>query len=524
MKRLALVGLALILIATVASAASVTVFDDAARAADDKASTLLRFADEAVLIHADGKTYPGGRLIASGVDANRLALVRDHRAIGERTGYDVLYSRASFQLTVLDEPGALSTGPWLWVERVTADRTVLSAPPKTKATPDPRVEGLVDGLSQSAYDSYLDYLASDLPTRFSCAEEIYDARDLIAAHFAAMGYATQTPTFSQGCVRCERADGHNVVGVKTGRVRPDDWFVVLGHYDSISPDPCDLAPGANDNASGTAGVMEMARLFAGVDTEATLVFLAVAGEEQGMYGSTDWVKDLESAGDLDRVKGFINMDMIAYYASHYEMLIEGADNEAGQAEGLADLALFLTTYSGVDAATTTDYNSSDHVPFLDRGVPGALMIESDWSDYDYYHTTGDTVDKQDTAFAIDGLRGVAAALATWAGLLEASPPATLSALTATEADGPVNAGRVGDDRRTAGQGVPRRAIDERPRPVHADHRLGDPGAGRAVEWVVLLDHRRGRRRGRYGLVSPGGPGRQREPDELRPAAGLDRVR
>src|SRR3954471_8134231 len=73
----------------------------------------------------------------------------------------------------------------------------------------------------------------------------------------------------------------------------DRIYVVSGHYDSRVTDVMNVtadAPGANDDASGVAAVMEMARVMAKKNWDATLVFMAVAGEEQGLFGSTHWAK------------------------------------------------------------------------------------------------------------------------------------------------------------------------------------------------------------------------------------------
>ena len=76
-------------------------------------------------------------------------------------------------------------------------------------------------------------------------------------------------------------------------------FIVSGHYDSICSDPkdgeCD-APGANDDASGVAAVLEIARIMSKRKFEATLVFAAVAGEEQGLFGSRHMAKEYKKAG------------------------------------------------------------------------------------------------------------------------------------------------------------------------------------------------------------------------------------
>ena len=74
----------------------------------------------------------------------------------------------------------------------------------------------------------------------------------------------------------------------------DRIYVVSGHYDSMCSSPTDAkcdAPGANDDASGTAAVLEMARVMAKYEFDATIVFMAVAGEEQGLLGSTHFAEE-----------------------------------------------------------------------------------------------------------------------------------------------------------------------------------------------------------------------------------------
>ena len=90
---------------------------------------------------------------------------------------------------------------------------------------------------------------------------------------------------------------------QTDEARP--IVVFSGHYDSVA-----LSPGANDNASGTAGVMEMARLLAQVPLAADVRFLACGGEEGGLVGSRHYVAQLSEA-ERERVVANFNMDMIA---------------------------------------------------------------------------------------------------------------------------------------------------------------------------------------------------------------------
>jgi len=88
-------------------------------------------------------------------------------------------------------------------------------------------------------------------------------------------------------------------------------YVVSGHYDSMPSDPTDGksdAPGANDDASGTAVAMELACTLSHYDLDATVVLMAVAGEEQGLYGSTGFAKAASAAG-MD-IAGMITNDIV----------------------------------------------------------------------------------------------------------------------------------------------------------------------------------------------------------------------
>jgi leucyl aminopeptidase len=107
----------------------------------------------------------------------------------------------------------------------------------------------------------------------------------------------------------------NVVAVLPGLVDPDEIWVLGAHYDSINSfnaDPTAPAPGADDNGTGTSGVLEVGRILAesGVRFEATIVLIGFAREENGRIGSKAWVDDAIANGD--DIRGAVVMDILGY--------------------------------------------------------------------------------------------------------------------------------------------------------------------------------------------------------------------
>ncbi|GAA1127524.1 M20/M25/M40 family metallo-hydrolase [Kribbella jejuensis] len=107
----------------------------------------------------------------------------------------------------------------------------------------------------------------------------------------------------------------NVIATLRGTASPERFYVVTGHLDSRVTDVMDFtsdAPGADDDASGVACVLELARVFAAHQFPGTIVFAAVSGEEQGLYGSSFMAQQMAAAGN--DVQGMFSNDIVG--ASH----------------------------------------------------------------------------------------------------------------------------------------------------------------------------------------------------------------
>ncbi len=185
----------------------------------------------------------------------------------------------------------------------------------------------------------------------------------------------------------------NPIGRKVGLDLPNEWIVVGAHYDSRNVVRCDgntaPQPGANDNASGCAGVIELARVFQGVDTARSILFMCFAGEEQGLIGSRRYVESLQSNGQITRIKHMINLDMIGYAVN--DSLAARVDTTSAHQSVLAMYVDAAQTYSpelALITSTTTSANS-DHWYFLNAGIPGAFTWENGAGIYPHYHQETD---------------------------------------------------------------------------------------------------------------------------------------
>lgn len=273
--------------------------------------------------------------------------------------------------------------------------------PKQAATTQAILD-LIAQLDGTRYFNTISTLANW--NRYTHGSQILNARDYIQAEFQSLGLSTELQSFTVGSTTA-----YNVIGTLPGTTRPNEWYIVCGHYDSISESPSTAAPGAEDNASGTAGVLELARVLADEPQQATLKFIAFSGEEQGLFGSNAYVQSLIASGDLSKVQGVINMDMISYTIdSDLDVLLETRPF----AQSLLDIMqLSAQQFTSLRVVTSFNPCCSDHMPFLNNNVKAVLSIENDWNVYPHYHRTTDTTAHITTAMGMEILKMNLATLA-----------------------------------------------------------------------------------------------------------------
>jgi hypothetical protein len=289
-------------------------------------------------------------------------------------------------------------------------------PPPSRETATvfaPVIDGMVAQVDEAATFRRVEELSGAEPawiggnpyvftTRYTTTSMCDAAEQYVYQKFQAMGYTDVAfdPFLVFG------TPARNVIATLPGTVSPESEIIVCGHLDSTSPEPTTDAPGANDNASGTAVVLAAAEILEHYAFEKTIRFIAFTGEEQGLYGSYHYVQ--EAMGNGDQIDGVLNCDMVAYWSSSYEVQLE-SEIFASSLVSVVDDA--CTAYTGLGTQNVWGAWGSDHAPFLDAGYPALLVIEDEWSSYPCYHSTCDTAGMQDTDMLADVTRAVVAAAA-----------------------------------------------------------------------------------------------------------------
>ncbi len=207
-----------------------------------------------------------------------------------------------------------------------------------------------------------------------------------------------------------RATVNNVLAYLPGKT--DEYIIIGAHYDhlgrgyfdSLAPSQIgQIHPGADDNASGTAGVLELARLLAPMkgQLERGVLFCSFAGEELGLLGSAEWVK--EPTLPLDKAIAMVNMDMIG-------RIKDGKVYVGGVGTGTSFKSLleqendklpFKMEYSA------GGYGASDHTSFVARKIPVLFFFSGLHSDYHKPSDTWDKINAPDAAKLLDFIDDVA---------------------------------------------------------------------------------------------------------------------
>ena len=306
-------------------------------------------------------------------------------------------------------------------------------------TSNPDIQAMVDAVSPDSLVNYVCKLQDDdalaycneLGSRYSYNTlELDQAASYLYGQLSAAGLSVGYDVFvSNGTTMKNVAAELPGAGLQSGGI-----YIICAHYDSTSSDPYNAAPGADDNASGSAAVLEAARILSQHRFAHTLRFVLFAGEEQGLRGSAHYAAAAHDRGDS--IEGVINLDMIGYESvppnDHRVELHAGTDPAS---IALADAMMAAISVYGVQLApekiTSGATTRSDHASFWSQGYPAVLGIEDQQDSSPYYHKNMDTLAHMRTSLMVQFTKAGVATLAEIASPLSMSTPTDTSTPTFT---------------------------------------------------------------------------------------------
>lgn len=259
-------------------------------------------------------------------------------------------------------------------------------------------------------------------------EALNRAAGYVSTQLAAHGYTPRHQTFEVSKVPVS-----NIEATLPGGARPDEVVVIGAHYDSVVG-----CPGANDNATGVAAVLELAYRFSQRPQARTVRFVAFVNEEPPFFqtthmGSVVYANAAKARGE--RVSGMLSLETMGYYSNEkgsqqypapIAMLYPDVGNFIGFVSNVGSARLLFQARRAFRARTPFPLQSaavpaaipgvgwSDHWAFWQAGYPAMMVTDTAPFRYPWYHTVQDTPDKIDydkLAHVVDGLEAVVESIA-----------------------------------------------------------------------------------------------------------------
>ena len=306
------------------------------------------------------------------------------------------------------------------------------------AAQTPDIAALVNNVDQQRITDHI--AAIDEPRNaVSQPAQLLATADYLEAQLSSFGYpVTLDP------VAFNATTFPNVIGVQLGTVCPERVFIVGAHYDSVS-----TTPGADDNASGTAAMLEIARVLAGTPLPGTVWYTGFTlEEEQFLLGSVHMAQQEAAAGT--EVVGMLSLEMMGYTTAIEDqdaVIVIGNDASIRLVESFRrasdSFVPSLPQFSGTVAGNgegIPDIRRSDHAPFWDKGYQAMIVTDGGPARNPNYHLATDTIDTLDLPFLTNVTKAMLATTVdylTFDGDGNSEPDACTGPLSATATPIPV---------------------------------------------------------------------------------------
>lgn len=283
-----------------------------------------------------------------------------------------------------------------------------------RAVDDSIITSIVSHINSDSVEYVIQSL-QDFQTRFLLAPNRFSVADWIENRFYEIG-VTDVERDSFMCHTSYSADTTtlqiNIIATIPGTTRPDEVYIIGGHYDSFAyGSPLTNAPGADDNGSGSSAALEFARTLieSGYQPEATIKFITFAAEELMLFGDAGCEHYAQQAKDDSmNIQLMINCDMI----SHTTKTVEESKVRINYYSGsvvMRDLAMDATQQFSLITPVIGSLNQhSDSYPFYEQGFPAVYFEEDDFSPY--YHSTNDIISNYNMNYCREVIKSAGATL------------------------------------------------------------------------------------------------------------------
>nr|MBP9037803.1 M20/M25/M40 family metallo-hydrolase [Candidatus Cloacimonas sp.] len=275
------------------------------------------------------------------------------------------------------------------------------------AEPKPDIINLISIVNADTLRAYVQHL-QNYQTRYALADNHLEVANWIKGKFESYGF---TNTWMQEYPH-NNTTQYNVIATIPGYLHPDIYIIVGGHYDSISfnSDFLTFAPGADDNASGTAGVLEIARVMmaTGYQPKCSIRFIAFSAEEGAAWGSETYCD--YAIAENQNIRVMINLDMIANnleVSQEFQVMpYLGCEEYSYETMRIADL------YSSYQPVLGVTGMGSDSYIFSENGFNAVFFLERYISSY--YHSNEDLIDYLDFQYEAEIVKAATATVAVFA--------------------------------------------------------------------------------------------------------------
>jgi len=230
-------------------------------------------------------------------------------------------------------------------------------------------------------------------TRVYHKPQAYQAQDWISEKLNAMGLDVEIHNFSAAgnWWGLPSISSGNVIAVQTGTTFPNEYIVCGAHYDSFVPWNYDNCPGADDNATGTAGILEIARILSQFEFERTIIYCLFSAEEVGLFGSQAYASRCSQQGM--NILGYFNIDMSGYSVTGKKVNISliYPSTAVLLANYYTNIANIYFSSVNISHHASIPGGDSDHTSFNQNGYYGIYPFENLSNYSPYIHTANDVI-------------------------------------------------------------------------------------------------------------------------------------